>query len=707
MPRPSVKLILPSGTTPSVLVPAPEAAVAPGDAPNRITVPRDRHPLPVLLCGPILRAASQRAVNVWVATSAPVAVSGRVLLPPADLSGPVTSWTQLGSGRAGPDIQLGQRLYVTVVPIEGQYPASRILAYDLEFHAPAGHEFTDAGGLVTREAVAYGTLPLPTFTLGGGRKARIELLHGSCRKLHGPGQDAILTADEHIASVATDANRRPVVFLFTGDQIYADDVHTELGQGVAHAGELLTGFHEFISTADSVPEAARGRYPRELSWARETDGDHRNRQGVLRDGNVGFTFDREIEPHHLMSFGEYAAMYILAWSPALWQQEELRRQLSGFFGPREPSIVAIRRVMANTPSYMMMDDHELSDDVPITRRRWDQMRGNRLGRWIIANAWSAFWAFQLLGAGHVSAWSRIRRNLRSYVQAGLRMGMASSPTPAFHEARDQYSYNVSHYDGGFTYVAPTYPPIVVLDTRTRRALGTRPPALLDDDALEQLATLIRRPEGARAPLLLVSPAPVLGVAVLESLQRSLGPTPAYTRDPEAWALNEDALYKLLRALEDSGHEAAIIFSGDVHYGSMVWGHFHDVNLRDDGIRFAQLTSSALRNQPASGSQLGMELVDALQDGLRNYYYQRGPNGFVTANLPFSYQDGEGQLHHAEGARYLGVQFHRTTSSGWFHTYNNVGIVSIEWTGPVEVSQRLVGPNLRGNQVSVRLARPGS
>lgn len=705
MPRPSAKLILPTGTAPAALIPVPQAAVAPGDAPNRITVTRREHPLPVLLCGPILRAASQRTVNVWVATSAPVAVSGRVLQPPADLSGPVASWTQLGSGRAGPDIQLGRRLYVTVVPIAGQYPAFRILAYDLEFHAPAGYEFTDAGGLVAREAVAYGDLPLPTFLLGG-RKARLELLHGSCRKLHGPGDDAIVTADEHIASVATEANRRPAVFLFTGDQIYADDVHTELGQGVAHAGELLTGFHEFMSAAESVPAAARGRYPWQLSSARETDHDHRNRQGVLRDGNVGFTFDREIEPHHLMSFGEYAAMYILAWSPALWQVEELRQQLSGFFRPREQSISAIRRVMANTPSYMMMDDHELSDDVPITSRRWNQVRGNPLGRWIVANAWSSFWAFQLLGAGHAPAWGRIGRNLRSYVQAGLRMGAASSATPEFDRARDNYSYNVSHYDGGFTYVTPTYPRIVMLDTRTRRALGAGPPGLLDDTALADLAALIRRPEGTRAPLLLVSPAPVLGVALLESLQRIRGSTPVYTNDPEAWALNEDAFYRFLRALEDSGHETAVIFSGDVHYGSAVQGHFHDANLRDDGIRFAQLTSSALRNQPTPGSQLGMGLVDALQEGIRNYYFQRSARGFVTSDLPFRYRDDQGQWHDAEGARYLSVRFHRA-ARGWFHTYNNVGIVSIDWSGPVVVSQRLVGPHLRAEPVEIRLARPGS
>ena len=64
---------------------------------------------------------------------------------------------------------------------------------------------------------------LPTFFLQG-KRSPLNLLYGSCRKLHGKGEDCLALADEIIASSVEDLNKRPSALFLTGDQIYADDV---------------------------------------------------------------------------------------------------------------------------------------------------------------------------------------------------------------------------------------------------------------------------------------------------------------------------------------------------------------------------------------------------------------------------------------------------------------------------------------------------
>ena len=66
-------------------------------------------------------------------------------------------------------------------------------------------------------------LLLPTFFLQG-KRSPLNLLYGSCRKLHGKGEDCLALADEIIASSVEDLNKRPSALFLTGDQIYADDV---------------------------------------------------------------------------------------------------------------------------------------------------------------------------------------------------------------------------------------------------------------------------------------------------------------------------------------------------------------------------------------------------------------------------------------------------------------------------------------------------
>ncbi|MGW1529611.1 hypothetical protein ACWCP5_41060, partial [Streptomyces sp. NPDC002159] len=132
--------------------------------------------------------------------------------------------------------------------------------------------------------------------------------------------------------------------------------------------------------------------------------------------------------NHLITLGEYAAMYLLSWSPALWETAkeansflsfdellaedkyymdetlntdkalETRRkkyeEQANTLAQFAISVPKIRRLMANLPVYMIFDDHDITDDWNISND-WMQKVGNApLGRHVIANGLTAYWAFQ-------------------------------------------------------------------------------------------------------------------------------------------------------------------------------------------------------------------------------------------------------------------------------------------------------------------------
>jgi len=52
--------------------------------------------------------------------------------------------------------------------------------------------------------------PLPTFFLRSESTSALHLLHGSCRLLHGKGEDAFPAADEALARTVRDLAERPL-----------------------------------------------------------------------------------------------------------------------------------------------------------------------------------------------------------------------------------------------------------------------------------------------------------------------------------------------------------------------------------------------------------------------------------------------------------------------------------------------------------------
>jgi hypothetical protein len=60
-------------------------------------------------------------------------------------------------------------------------------------------------------------------------------------------------------------------------------------------------------------------------------------------------------------------------------------------------VKAFRRVMANTATYMLCDDHEITDDWNLDQEWEDATKKNPMARRIIANGLAAYWGFQAWG----------------------------------------------------------------------------------------------------------------------------------------------------------------------------------------------------------------------------------------------------------------------------------------------------------------------
>jgi hypothetical protein len=538
-------------------------------------------------------------VLVWLATSRRLAVHGEVFaLEPqrGDQSPRRVGW---GGGQC---VRLGPRLFVHLVsmhpdPAVGRFPTDRLLGYDLALGDGDGdrppRHLADLGLLAGPRAVTIDGLPLPSFFLRG-ESPDMNLLHGSCRLLHGNGEDASLAADELLAETARDLERRPSALVLTGDQIYGDEVAGALLGHLTRLGAELRGADDTSSVPGVPPLDQIPLYGRqELS------------------AELGLTSSKAA--NHLLSLGEFAAMYLVAWDEANWPDhlpsaaEALPAGARGRLAARQRrqygtelacleqarrALPAVRRVLANIPTYMIFDDHDVTDDWNIGREWRDQVQRSPGGRRMVANALAAYWAFQ----GWGNAPEHFDNQFLEVIEAG--------------PGDERFDRTLWSFDR-WSYHAPTDPPMLVLDTRTQRAFDSDRGAarLIGDRELDRVRLLADR-AGVRAPgpVILVSATPVYGLELQERRQKfladKLGP---YEIDFESWHSNLAGLCDFLRMLIDElGLRSCVVLSGDVHYGLNVQASFAH---RGEVLSIAQLISSAIKHGGAL-ARTGLHLLGA-------------------------------------------------------------------------------------------------
>ncbi len=262
-----------------------------------------------MLAGPMIRRAESDRVCIWLATREKVELGGLIYR----LDGATGDLKAIGATRDADiscqTVRLGQRLFVHLLrlypgrdaPSEDAFPEGQVLFYDISVNGKGLRELGFLGEEAT--AITYPGQPLPSFFLPKDQKLQV-LLHGSCRKLHSSSADAMVEADRTIGETIDDLEERPAILCLTGDQIYADDVGGPLIDHLTRLGDVLVGRNEVLPN----PVGNLRRLP--LNGRAET----------IKEG-ARFTSGHA--ENHLATFGEYAAMYLAAWSPDCWPEGDL------------------------------------------------------------------------------------------------------------------------------------------------------------------------------------------------------------------------------------------------------------------------------------------------------------------------------------------------------------------------------------------------
>ena len=353
---------------------------------------------PLVLAGPMLRKVTESSVTVWLALKEFADVTLEIL--PSD----ARVVRRLFSGQRK-TVRIGRNLHLVAVTArrEDQPPLTpgTVYSYDLSFTTADGTvDLSKAVGASGKAAYAYGSKRLPGFALPPADLEAVRLVQGSCRKPNAQGPDALAMLDDMIAAAVDSPTGRPHQLLLTGDQIYADEV----------ADVLLLMLTDAASALMVDPEPLPGGPNGSQSLAEMLPPSTRT-ETIQKDAKLTTEDTRS----HLMSFGEYMAMYLFVWSDVLWPKEipdfsDLQTALSGRpktlieLAPLAGEIVTqrtnvvqfrstilkVRRALANVPTAMICDDHEITDDWNMTRDFCNQVYGSARGFRILQNGLAAY-----------------------------------------------------------------------------------------------------------------------------------------------------------------------------------------------------------------------------------------------------------------------------------------------------------------------------
>ncbi|MFZ2269280.1 MAG: hypothetical protein WAV95_17025 [Azonexus sp.] len=623
----------------------------------------------------MLRRVSYETVSVFLAFTHPRMVALKLYEVAANGGqGPLLT----AAGGSAATRPIGANLHVVTVTLRGLslQPLTRYF-YDVEITRTGTARPSDTAGpnltlaslpgdlLTGRDPLGYAIGTLPSFVTPPRVAAKLHFYHGSCRKFHGGGSDAMLRLDEALENVFDRPDLRPQMLFLTGDQIYADDVAGPLLPVLTELSKKLLGWEEKVPDAggpsllSGFPPGTRERF-------------------ILRaplSSGAGHA--------HLLGLGEFYAMYLLAFSPALWPSilpnasavlpagaltpapdhgkgvdeaadiTAIRAYLVKVnWDAQSKQVLAlgkgmakVRRAFANIPSYMMFDDHEVTDDWYLHSQWQVDVLSSPIGQRVIGNALSAFAVFQAWGNdpdGTFAPGGMGTQILDALVAIGALNGETYKAGQSQYDVIRQLLRVTAQsggsgilWDYGFRLTQAEWQALV-LDTRTHRNL-TRPGQtdLIDIlDLPRQIAaraSALAQPSSAQPAkvTVLVSPAPVFGHPMVEeavghaanrefnaalgtldpSLDNSLPITDQVANlalnkkdlrtetDNETWR-NEVAPAAFESFLDElSRLGRVIILSGDVHYGfSASIGYW---NMRAASIAysaFVQLCSSALQNE---------------------------------------------------------------------------------------------------------------
>ena len=283
----------------------------------------------------------------------------------------------------------------------------------------------------------------------------------------------------------------------------------------------------------------------------------------------------------------------------------------------------VRRVLANVATYMMFDDHEVTDDWNLAQIWRDRVFTSDLGRTVLRNGLLAYFLCQGWGNNPAAFEEDVPQAdgppkpgpLKQLLLAVPRLFPPGDDLPPERAVADEIDVLLG-LDGSDPPVKWHYAidgprhRAIVLDNRTRRAFVSRaaPPANLSPSAMrEQIPDLAETPLPAGIEVVLViAPLPLLGVPLFDELAgpiayraydvtnfRAIGGLPGTNPDAiEAWSNVPGAFEEVFARL--ASYRRVVVLSGDVHYAHSCEASYW-FRGDDRPARFAQFTSSGFKN----------------------------------------------------------------------------------------------------------------
>ncbi|WP_375749043.1 alkaline phosphatase family protein [Vibrio sp. HN007] len=648
------------------------------------------HQLPLVLAGPILRRVSTDKFAFWLATTADIEI--KLGLYPDSVA---SQSYELSSGNGdyrclsfSPQL----KYHLVNLTLSEPLPFDSIIKYKLQIRPI---DCSDDGWMDIVELMPELLYPGQDMLQFRVPRKVQSLLHGSCRKPHYSGIDGLVVADQHLQNLLSETNDDspkawPSILMMSGDQIYADDVAGPMLKAIHHLSEKLSfpmeqwdtePVNSSTMTSEQLylhPDSYYGR-----DHLLPSSEDNRNLVKVLFGGARKPIFTSSTADNHLISLGEYLTCYLLSWSQVPWclvdlsmpkglsgEKQELYLQEREVINQFVAGLPGVQRVFAHLPVAMIMDDHDVTDDFNLHRNWEETVYNHPLSKRMIGNGLLAYLINQ--------AWGNKPEAFSAALLDQIQSVMKQLGDTKYEDLIDRL-IKLEAWD----FEWDTSPPLIVLDTRTRRwrseSSEFQPSGLLDWEALTELQGRL----SGHSSVLLVSAAPIFGVKLIEVIQKVvtfLGHPLAV--DAENWMAHPGTANGILNVFcHRKTPQNFVVLSGDVHYSFV-----YDVELRGrhNSPHIWQICSSGLRNSFP-------EPLLAVLDKLNRWLYSpRSPLNWFTLRRKMRITPRK-----PVGA----------TSGRRLFNHSGIGLVELDEEGrPIRISQ-LTGVNesvvfeVRGDEAS--------